>query len=104
MGADVTGTNKRQIVSAHGQAEGALHSRGRSLLLALLHRRKHRGGSEEAAGLNKALTLSPPADFFFFFLPLLKYSRSHLNRNHLTEFFCNLQQINHVPFSCRGMK
>lgn len=59
MGADVTGTNKRQIASAHGQAEGALHSRGRSLLLALLHRRKHRGGrGEEAAGLNKALTHS----------------------------------------------
>lgn len=63
MGADVTGTNKRQIASAHGQAEGALHSRGRSLLLALLHRRKHRGGSEEAAWLNKALTHSPLLTF-----------------------------------------
>lgn len=67
MGADVTGTNKRQIASAHGQAEGALQSAGRSLLLALLHRRKHgerdgggvgaRGG-EQAAGLGAALTHS----------------------------------------------
>lgn len=64
MGADVTGTNKRQIASAHGQAEGALQSRGRSLLLALLHRRIHRGGSEEAAGLNTALTHSPLLVFF----------------------------------------
>lgn len=62
MGADVTGTNKRQIASAHGQAEGALQSGGRSLLLALVHRRKHGAGggySEEAAGFNPALTHSP---------------------------------------------
>lgn len=66
MGADVTGTNKRQIASAHGQAEGALQSRGRSLLLALLHRRKHGGGSEEAAGLNKStLALLSPRWLLF---------------------------------------
>ena len=64
MGADVTGTNKRQIASAHGQAEGALRSGGRSLLLALLHRRKHRGGSEQAAGLSTALTRSHLLAFF----------------------------------------
>lgn len=72
MGADVTGTNKQQIVEAHGQAEGALHSRGRSLLLALLHRRKHHVGNEEAAGLHEALTLSS-ADFS----PLCRNTAGH---------------------------
>lgn len=95
MGADVTGTNKRQIASAHGQAEGALHSRGRSLLLALLHRRKHRGGSEEAAGLNKALTHFA----LLTFSPSAKIQQVTFEPKPLTRFFCNLQQINRVPFS-----
>lgn len=55
MGADVTGTNKRQIASAHGQTEGASYSRERSLLLALLHRRNHGGGVKRLLGFTKNL-------------------------------------------------
>lgn len=53
------------------------------------------GGSEEAAGLNKALTHFA----LLTFSPFAKIQQVTFEPKPLTRFFCNLQQINRVPFS-----
>lgn len=98
MGADVTGTNKRQIASAHGQTEGASHSREVITAGPSAQEESWRRG-EEAAGLHKEPVHSPRLTF-----PSFAKIQVTFEPKPLTEFFHNLQQINRVPFSCRGMK